>query len=262
MPDGRKRLPIEAFQAAFEAWAKAGHAPLLVGGQAVNFWGTRYRSSEQELRELSEETPFLSADIDFKGTRKTAEEIAKALHTKPIFQNWLEGAFSNLVGIIRFNAGGEETNIEVVFKVPGLDVGDAEKMGVNAQLGKRTIRVLDPISLLYSKAHCALKYDQKDRQDVSHVRILIPCVRAFLKEGLAQGESDVILVRGMVSAMERAMKLAQSQKGRRLAERHGIRWEGLLPIKNIEDSTNSRLRGFRERRLPGWLESIRGPRKP
>ena len=257
MANAKNRLPVEAFQAAFDAWAEAGHAPLLVGGQAVNFWGTRYRPSEKDLRELSERTPFLSADIDFKGTRKTAEEIAKALHTTPIFPNLTEAAFSNLVGVIRFVAGGQETNIEVVFKVPGLDVSNPEKLGVEAELGGRMIRVLDPISLLYSKVHCVLKYDQKDRQDVSHVRVLVPCVRAFLKEALARPEKQASLVRGMISAMERAMKLAQSSKGRKLAIQHGIRWEGLLPLSEIDSSTDPRLHSFRERRLPGWLDSVR-----
>ena len=260
MASVKERFPVEAFQAAFDAWAKAGHYPLLVGGQAVNFWGTRYLSTEKELRELSEQAPFLSADIDFKGTRETVREIAAALQTKPIFPKMWE-SLSNLVGVIHFEAGGMKTNIEVIFKVPGLDVRDAETMGVEADLGKRTIRVLDPISLLYSKTHCALKYDQKDRQDVAHVRILVPCVRGFLKEALEEAGITSPLIRGVISAMERAMKLAQSSKGRKLAAQHGILWERLLPIKEIEVSVDSRLSRFREHRLPGWLDSIRSVRK-
>ena len=47
---------------------------LLIGGQAVNYWTSRYLEKEQLLGELS---PFTSEDIDFKGDRSNVESMAR-----------------------------------------------------------------------------------------------------------------------------------------------------------------------------------------
>lgn len=248
----KKGFPLGAFQAALDAWEAHGIFPLLIGGQAVNFWATRYLDEEPELRALSRKTAFTSRDIDFKGDLDTARKIATALGKKLVTPRFGEQAFSKLVGFIPFEIGGAFSNIEIVFSVEGLDKVDADKLGVRARFGATTICVLEPISLLYSKAYNVQHYDQTTRGDIAHLRILVPCVRAFLRDSLKSVGS-----RATLSAMERAMTLAQSERGKQMTKRHGIQWEGVLPAKEIEASLDPKLRMFRERRLPDWLNRIR-----
>jgi hypothetical protein len=48
--------------------------------------------------------------------------------------------------------------------------------------------VLDPVSLLAFKLELAATLPQAKRQDVTHLKILSPCVRSFLGELLQQVE--------------------------------------------------------------------------
>ncbi len=48
--------------------------------------------------------------------------------------------------------------------------------------------MLDPISLLACKLELVATVSQEKRRDVAHLKILLPCVRAFLGELLRQAE--------------------------------------------------------------------------
>ena len=226
-------------------------SPFSSGGQAVNFWATQFLDEEPELQALAQNTAFTSQDIDFKGNLETARKIAAALGKKLVTPRLGEQAFSNLVGFIPLEIGGAPSNIEVVFSIQGLDRRNVNELGVKARLGTTTICVLEPISLLYSKAYNAQHYDQNERYDVAHLRILVPCVRAFLRTILKREG-----VHPSLTAMGRAMKLAESERGKIMTARYGILWGGLLPIKELDASPDPKLRTFREKRLPSWLKRI------
>jgi hypothetical protein len=50
--------------------------------------------------------------------------------------------------------------------------------------------VLNPIACLKAKLHNVATIDQRGRQDEKHVRILIPCVRAFLRRLAVEARSS------------------------------------------------------------------------
>ena len=81
-----------------------------------------------------------------------------------------------------------KSNIEIVRRIPGLS-GSVDPLAVQAEWSGKIIRVLDPISLLACKLELAASVPQQKRQDVAHLRILLPCVRAFLNEFLQRVES-------------------------------------------------------------------------
>ena len=68
------------------------------------------------------------------------------------------------------------------------------------------IRVLDPISLLACKLALVATVEQKTRHDVPHLKILLPCVRAFLNEFLQQVESHEIPARHWLGAANQVLK--------------------------------------------------------
>jgi hypothetical protein len=55
---------------------------------------------------------------------------------------------------------------------------------IEAKWGDKNIRVLNPISLLASKLELVATVSQNKRNDVLQLKILVPCVRAFLEQVL------------------------------------------------------------------------------
>jgi len=123
----------------------AGQPYVLVGGQAVNYWAERYLSREPALSSLR---PFTSEDIDFKGNRNDVERIAEQLASKPGYP--AKVAITALAGFVPFQIGDLKSTVEVVRQIPG--VSDAANTpAIQAEWEGKTIRVLDPISLLACK---------------------------------------------------------------------------------------------------------------
>jgi hypothetical protein len=230
----------------------AGQPYLLIGGQAVNYWAERYLPSEPELKALQ---PFTSEDIDFKGGSNDVRRIANQLRLAAGYPHRVE--MTALAGIIPFQIGGLKSNIEIVRRIPGVS-GSVEALAVQAEWNGKTIRVLDPISLLACKLQLAASVPQEQRRDVAHLRILLPCVRAFLNEFLQQVERGQIPARHWLGAANQVMKLTTSVRARRIASRHQIIWPEILPLTAISKSQQQKIRRFKEQQLEKGYKKPRG----
>ena len=171
---------LHQFSEVFKIRDSAGRPYLLIGGQAVNYWAERYLSREPELQSLQ---PFTSQDIDFKGNREDVQRIAQQLESSPAYPPKV--AMTALAGVIPVQIGDQKSLIEVVRRISGIS-DSAQTPAIEAQWEQKAIRVLDPISLLASKLQLAATVPQEGRQDVAHLKILLPCVRAFLADLLQQ----------------------------------------------------------------------------
>jgi hypothetical protein len=109
--------------------------------------------------------------------------------------------------------------------------------------------VLDPISLLFCKVTLALTVSQEKRQDVEHLKILIICVRGFLREVLEEVEQGRIPARGWLGAVNKMMKLAKSTHGRKVVNKFGVSWSEILPQAEIARCKNGKIVSFREKQL-------------
>lgn len=243
------RFAPEQFDAVFAVRDKCGQPYLLIGGQAVYFWASRYAAEEFSLEQWR---PFTSADIDFQGSREDVVHIARQLGCVPKFPHRMER--TALAGIVPFMIADERVVIEVVRSLPGVKSAVAAKLGIEREFLGKTIRVLDPISLLCGKANLALQVDQRERRDVEHLRIMVVCVRAFLRETLTGVASGGLVGRGWLAAVERVLKLAESTTGRKTARKFGIDWKQALPDQEIAVSKQRLVVSFRERRLTQWRE--------
>ena len=120
--------------------------------------------------------------------------------------------------------------------------------------------MLDPISLLACKLNLALTVDQTGRRDVDDVRILVQCVRAFLRETLRGAESGDLPVRGWLGAVERVLKLAKSKTGRRAAGKLGVDWRQVLPEAEVAACGLRQVEQLRRKRLAQWhTKLVRAP---
>ncbi|MFM2082192.1 MAG: hypothetical protein RL380_883 [Verrucomicrobiota bacterium] len=245
------RFAIEQFDAVFAVRDGSGNPYLLIGGQAVYFWASRYAAEESSLEQWR---PFTSADIDFRGSREDVVNIARQLGRAPKFPHRIER--TALSGIIPFTIADVSVVIEVVRSVPGVKSEAAAKLGIEREFLGKLIRVLDPISLLCGKAYLALKVNQKERRDVEHLQIMVVCARAFLREVLRGVEAGELVGRGWLAAVERVLKLAESATGRKAARKFGVDWQQTLPEKEITASKHRLVVSFREKRLAQWRKKI------
>lgn len=228
-----------------------GQPYLLIGGQAVNYWAERYLVDEPELNAW---LPFTSEDIDFQGQRTDVEWISRQPGLKAVYPHRVE--MTALAGCVPFRMGEARSNIEVVRSLPGLTVHEIEATAFDAEFEGQRIRVLDPVSLLWCKPTLTTKVPQRGRQDENHVRIMVVCVRAFLRETLravAQGE---LPIRGWLGAVERVLRLAEQRVGRQLSGRHGVNWRAVLPWEEIALSQEPPVVRLQTHRLALWQQKI------
>lgn len=229
-----------------------GQPYLLIGGQAVNYWAERYLAVEPQLRTLQ---PFTSEDIDFKGGSDDVQRIARQLELTPGYPPKVQ--MTALAGTIPFQIGGLKSNIEVVRRIPGV-AGSVDAMAVHAEWNGRTIRVLDPISLLASKLELVASVSQEKRHDVPHLKILLPCVRAFLNEFLQQVERSEIPARHWLGAANQVLKLTTAKRARKIAVKHRINWADILPLTTLAKSQHEKLRRFRAQQLELGYKKAKG----
>jgi hypothetical protein len=238
------RFTLQQFSEIFQVRNPAGIPYVLIGGQAVNYWAERYLAQEPELRKYA---PFTSGDIDFRGNRDDVRHIASQLELTAVFPDKV--AITALAGAIPFQIGKHPSNIEVVRLLPGVSTSTLDALAIGAELRGRQIRVLDPISLVSCKVNLALTVSQENRQDVGHLKILIFCVRGFLRDALQEVERGRASARGWLGAVNQLMKLAKSAHGRKAAKNFGIHWSEILPLAEIARAKNEKIISFREKQM-------------
>lgn len=242
---------LDQFAAALQIRDASGQPYVLIGGQAVNYWATRYLAEEPEL---STWQPFTSKDLDYRGGRDDVLRMAARFKCSPRFPH--KKMMTAFAGAIAWPIGDAISSVEFIRHVPGVKAAEIEKLAVTHDFTGQTIRVIDPASLLTCKLDLALTADQTGRRDTDHVRILMLCTRAFLREtlrGVAEGE---LPVRGWLGAVERVLKLAESKRGRKAARKLELNWRQVLPETEITASRNRQVVRFRQQRLKLWLEKM------
>jgi hypothetical protein len=241
------RFALEEFHRVLSQRDGKGRPYLLIGGQAVYFWASRYAADESGVEQWR---PFTSKDIDFQGGREDVVRIAKELGTRAQLPDSRE--MTSLAGVIPFRVGGLPTTIEVLRVIPGVQPGTLEKQATEYEFAGSRLRVADPISLLSCKLYLALKVDQTQRRDVEHLRIMLLCVRAFLRETLRGVEAGVLPARGWLGGLERVLKLAESNHGKQAVRILRVDWNQALPLAEITASKHAQVERLRNVRLVQW----------
>lgn len=230
----------------------AGQPYVLVGGQAVNYWAEHYLSQEPALNSLR---PFTSEDIDFKGNRDDVQRIAEQLESKPGYP--AKVAITALAGFVPFQIGDLKSTVEVVRQIPGVSAA-ANTPAIQAEWEGKTIRVLDPISLLACKLELAVTVSQANRRDVSHLKMLVPCVRAFLAEVLQQVEIGALPAKEWLKVANQVLKLITQGRAQKIASKHQINWTEILPLNAIAQSRDEKIRRFHEQQLQQGFKKTKG----
>jgi hypothetical protein len=99
---------------------------------------------------------------------------------------------------------------------------------------------------------------QEKRQDVTHLKILVPCVRAFLNEFLQRVERGEVPARHWLGAANQVLKLTTDHRARKIADQHQINWPEILPLTAIAKSQDEKIRRFQEQQLDQGYKKSKG----
>ena len=118
--------------------------------------------------------------------------------------------------------------------------------------------MLDPISLLACKLELIATVSQEKRHDVEHLKILLPCVRAFLGEFLQRVEAGEFPAKHWLGAANQVLKLTTDRRARKIASKHQINWRAILPLAAIANNQNEKIKRFREQQLERGYKKSKG----
>lgn len=220
MPSNAKAYGVERFVGVL-----AQQKCVLIGGQAVNLWAILFQEKYPEIKKMA---PFLSRDCDLLG--EVQDLLALAHLTGADYRRTKAGSATPVVGFLLLkDPEGGEIWVDVVHTVRGLTPNETKNGVVQVQFEGRTIRTLSPILLLKAKIANACELPQAGRQDLHHIRILIPCVAAYLSAAARRYEQGELPERGLVRMLGYCWEVISVPRAKRLAGQHAIDFTRCFP---------------------------------
>lgn len=254
--EARTQFALEELGFLFETLERMGHPCVLMGGQSACYWARRYQEQDAAMQELAAESALLSKDVDFQGSRETVIAFARTLGQQAEVPDFRR-AFGNLMaGKFVVNTARGPLSVEVLRKVPGLTPSEVERLSGHEPNNGRFIRVLNPLAVLKAKAWNVVNITKEGRHDVEQLLALIPCLRAYLRGFLQEGQADHGVLRAGLYLVEQTLRFTELPAGRKTAEKCGADWAQILPHNFIAASSLPELVRLREKRIPGWLAHI------
>jgi hypothetical protein len=216
--------------------------PMVVGGHAVNIWALAY-SSRLGLQ-LQSYAPFTTKDLDLWGPKKILDSLAQ----KYGVEITLSPPRSPGIGYVVIPRGNLQLKVELLTGVRGIRQIE-EQNGVQLTILGTKVRVLDAISCLKAKIVNAADIDQSDRQDIKHIKIMKLCAREFAIDMIDQANQGKISERLAVHYLEDLRETIASPKAESVTRKWHIRFEDVMPVEAIRQSTMEKVRNFARFRL-------------
>lgn len=200
----------------------------LIGGQAAAFWVLRY----------APESPCpVSQDIDFLATGEEVRGIAPGAVRELRFPHRRDRTNLSAVGRVDTPAG--TSPVEFLHTVPGLDVTVPEVIFSDDRTDVGTpIRVLEPVSLMMTKLFAVRNFDQTDRNDIGHLRAMVPVCNAHLAGLLARDPASAFF------HLRRLARWLRPDAQQRSALRHGIPLIDVFPQDLIACHSDPKIAAF------------------
>lgn len=221
--------------------------PLLVGGQAVNLWAMVYARESEILAELE---PFLSRDCDLYGDTDTLLQLARTTQWKMTVSP--KGQASPVVGFLTGrDTQGRDLTVEVLYTVKGLEPKDLVRETI-VKLDDKPYRTLSPVTLLKAKLanfiEIAQQGPEETRNDLKHLKILIPCIAGYLGEAHERTKRELLTERGMVNLLEETLELVTGNYAHRISQSEHLDFLQSFP-QGLEVSPLPKVQNFWRHRL-------------
>jgi hypothetical protein len=224
--------------------------PLIVGGQAVNIWADFYSAADNCLEALK---PFVSKDADVFGDRALAERLAAASNWR--LTCYYEPRSVGLAMLTKELPNNGRLTVEIISSVNGLTSKElADPDIIQLRTGK-IYRLPSPIILLKAKLANVAQIDQTRRQDVRHVRMLIPCAREYLRGSHADTLAGRMSDRDLVDLFEAARSLFVDPRNAELGKKFDFELTEVFP-REFAHSPITKVAKFYEHRMKDLSKSI------
>jgi hypothetical protein len=253
----RPQTTVEEYVAVLRASESQPTPQIIVGGQAVSIWADRYISIEPELQKY---LPFTSKDLDLPGDKFDLDRLARLtgyakIEARP--DRWIPSA-----GYLEIpRPGFEPVKEEILKRLYGATTEEVRDSALVIQREDMTLHVAHPITLLRDKTATAVHLPQdkpeEERQDVRHLKMMVLCVRGFLKEQVAACENGKLADKDCLDLVQATFQVATSLDAEQARGKHEIDVVEALPVTEIENSSSQRLKNFVEQQLRRWLTKNR-----
>lgn len=213
-----------------------GTGLLLIGGQAVNLWAERYKAQEPAILQFQ---PFTSRDADFY--RRSPK-----LRLPP---NWTQLPLptKGRVKIVTLALQGPEGQIaEVIRNVNGLTQKEIEDGSIPIEYADKAMWFLGPSALFQAKLENLKSIDQEGRQDLKHLKLLIPVTRCFFNDLLTQHTSNERPTRAIDWMSQHAKNVKQAIQ---LGHHSDADWNTFFPIELMGEHPSEAVRNFTKYQL-------------
>lgn len=215
---------------------------ILVGGQALAFWADRLDAPRPAALRAA-----VTADLDFKGTRKAAERVARALRWE-LFVATPDHATPEAAKVAVRNARGEIKQIDFLIAIAGMDSRAIERHAVELEIpGIGRLRVMDPIDVLDSRLQNLLLLPEKrGREGQAQAALAVDVARRFVtREAALEGE------RTGLKLLERIVKIARDEAGIHAFHRFALDALRAVPLEAFPGTPS-----LRDKRWPVILADI------
>jgi hypothetical protein len=243
----------EPYEPFLKGLVQRGITPVLVAGQAVNYWAERYAERNEKLREKA---PFTSGDMEIYRT-SIPREYAKSLPAGELYEN---DPFAKALpadsATCYFDWDGNSMVVQVMRHLEGLSEAEVEKRSVPAKIGNVPIKVLDPLALCQAKTANLLKIKQAGRQDLRHLEISILCSGEFISDVL-----DKDGPRAALNLVKRMKEIALSKGATEVRKTDLVDWSPAIPWSAIEArrETETLIARFLDSDAPRWRKLLAPP---
>lgn len=223
---------------------------VVVGGQAVNLWATRYYS---QCPQLEQYLPFASEDLDFYGGKLEAIQCSTALGGRATLNENFDPSPNTGVVLVPFK--NKQLRIDFLGSVFGLSDSEISDTALNIEgrdeLSGVRLKVLHPLLCLEGKLRALNSLPQGGRQDLKHALISVICLNAYLNEVLVTENP-----RSSLKLVERIFSVAMNEDGLNAWYRYGIEATEAIPLNEIRELNDEKWQRFNQIRLPIAIEQI------
>lgn len=223
--------------------ANGGDLPVVVGGHAVNLWSTYFLS--RGAGKLAGFMPFMSKDLDLVGTMELLDRLQRRFKGVVLRSEPRSPVFGRLE--IPGRDGGV-LKIEVLHTVLGLNAQDLART-IDLQAGAILGRVPMPQLVLKAKIANVALIKQEGRQDEKHVRMMILCVVAFIRELLENHRSGVLGERPVVNLLEEIREIVTSPNAEKAAQLWSFDFSEVWPMAELRNAGDGKIAGWLEHRF-------------
>jgi hypothetical protein len=229
----------------------AGTEMILVGGQALAFWASYYRTPAPTIA--------ITKDVDLLGTKADVERLARGLDAEAVFPRKKD--MTLLAGqVLKELPGGNYVNIDVMFSVYGDIAGEAiDSRAVLAENPAGRFRVMHPLDVLQGRLENLHGLSAKqDEHGVAQLRLAIDMVQKFVADIVSQEAAGGSGSRRPVGLrhIARIETLALSDAGRKVAQRYGV-----YVADAIDPASVAHIEPFVSKKLPQLLKLMSAARR-